>query len=97
MTAKVFVGSVGYVIPAQRTIMECGCGSRKRLEVTIKHLSQIEMEFRRVSWRVLRVSKVILFQRRVGRSLIEKRLNCAVNVSNENIFFPLCNVNGDPN
>ena len=52
---------------------------------------------RLVSWRVLRVSKVILFQRRVGRSLMEKRLNSAVNVSNENIFFPLCNLNGDPN
>eukprot|EP01033_Poteriospumella_lacustris_P016523 gene16524-11819_t len=49
------------------------------------------MEFRWVPWRVLCVSKVILFQGGVGRSLIEKGLNSAVNVSNENIFFPLGN------
>jgi hypothetical protein len=55
------------------------------------------MEFRWIPWRVLCVSKVILFQGGVGRSLIEKGLNSAMNVCNENIFFPLSNVNRDPN
>ena len=97
MSAKVLKGAVGYVIPAQRAIVKGGCGSREGLEVTVEHLSQIVMQFRRVSWRVVRGSEVILFQGSVGRSLIEKGLNSAVNISNENIFFPLCNVNRDPN
>ena len=84
-------------IPAERAIMEGGCRSRKRLKVAGEHLSQIVMEIRWVPWRVLRVSKVILFQGGVGRSLIEKGLNSAVNVSHEYIFFPLCNVSRDPN
>ena len=56
MTAKVLIGSVGYVIPAQRAIMKGGCGSRKRLEVTVKHLSQIVMELHRIARRVFRVA-----------------------------------------
>ena len=38
------------------------------------------------------IAKVLLFQRRIGRTLIEKGLDQAVNVSHENIFFALCNV-----
>ena len=89
---KVLKGSVGYVIPAQRAIMKGRCGGWERLKDTVEHISQVVMEFRRSARRVLFVAKVILFQRRVGRTLIEKGLDPAVNVNHENIFFALCNV-----
>ena len=82
MPTKVLKGTVSYVIPAQRAIMKGGCGrSGATGSDTVKHLSQIVMEFRRVARRIFRVAKVILFQWRVGRTLIEKGMEPAVNVS----------------
>ena len=96
MPAEVLEGTVSNVIPAQRTIMMGRGGGRQRLEVTVEHLSQIVMEFLRVARRVFRVAKVVLFQGRVARTLVEKGLYSAVDVSDKDILFALCNVNRDP-
>jgi hypothetical protein len=50
------------------------------------------MEFLRVARRVFRVPKVVLFQGRVGRTLVEEGLYSTVDVSDKDILFALCNV-----
>jgi len=97
MPAKVLKGTMSYVVPAQCAIVKGGCGGREGLEVTVKHLSQIVMEFRRIARRVFRVAKVILFQGRVGWPLIEKGLYGTVNVRYEDIFFAFGYVHLYPN
>jgi len=76
--------------------MKGGVGGRQRLEVAVEHLSQIMMKFLRGAGRVFCVAKVVLFQGGIGRTFVKKGLYSAVDVSDKNILFALCDVNRNP-